>query len=318
MHSSPSAPSIEMDYSAHSRNGARSSLPSPDNLHSSRALTPRHSPSDSWGCRRIMSQIISTIHPDGLRPERVSASRIALPMGLILTLAIGLALSVFSIGCAGPAGTGPGLIHRVAAGENLYRISLRYGVDPKQVARINGVRDVTELKIGQRLFIPGVRRKMNTAQRGLANRRPNARTDSEKARRLAQNVARAQTSLRFAWPVRGRLSSRFGMRKGRPHEGIDVAASRGTPIHAAESGRVIHSGRLSGYGKVVIVKHAGAYRTVYAHASKLLVRKGAFVERGQTIALVGSTGRSTGPHVHFEIRRSETPHNPLAFLPRPD
>ncbi len=106
------------------------------------------------------------------------------------------------------------------------------------------------------------------------------------------------------------------MRKGRPHEGIDVAASRGTPIYAAESGRVIHSGRQGGYGKVVIVKHAGSYRTVYAHASKLLVKKGAFVERGQKIALVGSTGRSTGPHVHFEIRRLETPHNPLAFLPR--
>jgi murein DD-endopeptidase MepM/ murein hydrolase activator NlpD len=175
---------------------------------------------------------------------------------------------------------------------------------------------VTQLRVGQRLFIPGVRLHMNAAQLEMANRRPIGSSNSAKARRLARDVARTQTSLRFAWPVHGRLSSRFGMRKGRPHEGIDVAASRGTPIRAAESGRVIHSGRLSGYGKVVIVKHAGAYRTVYAHASRLLVRKGAFVERGQTIALVGSTGRSTGPHVHFEIRRSETPHNPLAFLPR--
>ena len=65
----------------------------------------------------------------------------------------------------------------------------------------------------------------------------------------------------------------------------------------------------------MIVKHAGVYRTVYAHASKLLVRKGQFVERGQKVALVGSTGRSSGPHVHFEIRRAESPRNPLAFLP---
>ena len=101
--------------------------------------------------------------------------------------------------------------------------------------------------------------------------------------------------------------------KSAGHEGIDVAAARGTPIFASESGRVIHSGRLGSYGKVVIVKHAGAFRTVYAHASKLLVRKGEFVERGQKVAEVGSTGRSTGSHVHFEIRRSETPKNPLAF-----
>ena len=78
---------------------------------------------------------------------------------------------------------------------------------------------------------------------------------------------------------------------------------------------MIHSGRLGGYGKVVIVKHAGAYRTVYAHASRLLVRKGEFVERGQKLAEVGSTGRASGPHVHFEIRRSESPRNPLAYLP---
>ncbi len=127
--------------------------------------------------------------------------------------------------------------------------------------------------------------------------------------------ARQQTSLQFSWPVRGRLSSRFGSRRGRAHDGIDIAAKRGTPIFSAESGRVIHSGRLGSYGKVVIVKHSGKFRSVYAHASRILVRKGEFVERGQKIAEVGSTGRSTGPHVHFEIRRSEAPQNPLGFLP---
>ena len=84
---------------------------------------------------------------------------------------------------------------------------------------------------------------------------------------------------------------------------------------ASESGRVIHSGRLGDYGNAVIVKHAGYYRTVYAHASRTLVRKGQFVEKGQRIALVGSTGRSTGPHLHFEIRRRETPRDPILYLP---
>jgi murein DD-endopeptidase MepM/ murein hydrolase activator NlpD len=184
------------------------------------------------------------------------------------------------------------------------------------IKRANGIRDVTQIRIGQRLYIPGARRRLSATSTELARLDPKHSATSDELRRRAQSSARQQTSLQFAWPVRGRLSSRFGMRHGRSHEGIDVAAPRGTPIFAAESGRVIHSGRLGSYGKVVIVKHAGAYRTVYAHASKLLVRKGQFVERGQKVAEVGSTGRSSGPHVHFEIRRSESPRNPLAFLPR--
>ena len=78
---------------------------------------------------------------------------------------------------------------------------------------------------------------------------------------------------------------------------------------------MIHSGRLSDYGKVVIIKHQGYYRSVYAHASKTLVEKGEFVERGQKIALVGATGRATGPHLHFEIRKRESPRDPMLYLP---
>jgi murein DD-endopeptidase MepM/ murein hydrolase activator NlpD len=206
------------------------------------------------------------------------------------------------------------LIHHVAAGENLYRIGLRYGVEPKQIARANGIRDVRLLRVGQRLFIPGVPWGTKVARASVASG-PARTPDMREARQRARATARQQTSLSFSWPVRGRLSSNFGWRRGRSHEGIDIAAARGTPIFAAESGRVIRSGRMGGYGRVVIVKHAGSYRTVYAHASRLLVRKGEFVERGQKIAEVGSTGRSTGPHVHFEIRRRESPQNPLGFLP---
>jgi len=226
-----------------------------------------------------------------------------------------LGSSLGAVGCAGSRPGGPGVIHHVETGENLYRIGRRYGVPAKQIARANGVRDVTQLRIGQRLYIPGARRRLRASAQDLARPAPRSTGESDEMRARARKAAHQQTSLQFAWPVRGRLSSRFGMRRGRAHEGIDVAAARGTPIFAAESGRVIHSGRLGSYGKVVIVKHAGAFRTVYAHASKLLVRKGEFVERGQKVAEVGSTGRSSGPHVHFEIRRSESPRNPLAFLP---
>lgn len=233
-------------------------------------------------------------------------------VGLIL---LTLLVALGSTGCAGSRAGGPGVIHHVQGGENLYRIGLRYSIPAKEIARANGIRDVTELSIGQRLFIPGARRRLRENASEHARQGPVRSGNAEEIHRLARKAALEQTSLQFAWPVRGRLSSRYGIRRGKPHEGIDVAAARGTPIFAAESGRVIHSGRLGSYGKVVIVKHAGAFRTVYAHASKLLVRSGEFVERGQKLAEVGSTGRATGPHVHFEIRRSETPRNPLAFLP---
>jgi murein DD-endopeptidase MepM/ murein hydrolase activator NlpD len=233
---------------------------------------------------------------------------------LMLMLLIG-AFGLGPVGCAGRRPGGPGVIHHVEAGENLYRIGLRYGIPSRELARVNGIRDVTQLRVGQRLFIPGARRVLEPASEHVASAPPALSGNVAEARERARKSAREQTSLHFAWPVHGRLSSPFGRRWGKPHEGIDVAAARGTPIYAAEAGRVIHAGRLGSYGKVVIVKHAGAYRTVYAHASKLLVRKGEFVERGQKIAEVGSTGRSTGPHVHFEIRRAETPRNPLAYLP---
>ena len=254
--------------------------------------------------------------PDSSQGVSWARPRANLPFALTLILLLPVLLSV---ACAGSKSSsrasGPGVIHHVAAGENLYRIGKRYGIPAKQIARANGIRDVTKLRVGQRLFIPGARRRMNAREREVAASGSARSGKFDEARRHARRSARLQTSLQFAWPVRGRLSSRFGMRRGRSHDGIDVAAARGTPIFASESGRVIHSGRLGGYGKVIIVKHAGAYRTVYAHASKLLVRKGEFVERGQKIALVGSTGHSTGPHVHFEIRQSETPRNPLGFLP---
>ena len=249
------------------------------------------------------------------RESRSCRSRAARPFVLLALLAALAAVPL--TGCAGRKPGGPGVIHHVSAGENLYRIGLRYGVKAQEIASANGIRDVTALRVGQRLYIPGARKRL--LARGNEARRPapagTGYGDLSEAQRRARLTARQQSSLQFSWPARGRLSSRFGRRGGRPHEGIDIAAKRGTPIFSAESGRVIHSGRLGSYGNVVIVKHAGRFRTVYAHASRLLVRKGEFVERGQKIAEVGSTGRSTGPHVHFEIRRSETPQNPLGFLP---
>jgi murein DD-endopeptidase MepM/ murein hydrolase activator NlpD len=111
------------------------------------------------------------------------------------------------------------------------------------------------------------------------------------------------------------VSSGFGWRGESRHEGIDIRAKRGTPVRAAEAGRVVYSGKLADYGQVVILKHAGHYSTVYAHNERNHVQKGQFVEQGDVIAKVGSTGNATAPHVHFELRRDRVAQDPLGYLP---
>jgi murein DD-endopeptidase MepM/ murein hydrolase activator NlpD len=125
-----------------------------------------------------------------------------------------------------------------------------------------------------------------------------------------------ESNLAFAWPVRGQISSRYGRRGKRGHDGVDIRAPRGTPVVAAEAGRVIHSGGgLGDYGKVVILKHVGRYSTVYAHQDHIRVSKGEFVEKGEVIGSVGTSGNASGPHCHFEVRRDRVPDDPLSYLP---
>lgn len=118
----------------------------------------------------------------------------------------------------------------------------------------------------------------------------------------------------FINPTRGRLTSGFGTRWGRRHEGIDIANSTGTSITAADAGQVSFAAYNGSYGNLVIINHENGYQTYYAHASRILVKKGDRVFKGQEIAKVGSTGNSTGPHLHFEVRKNGTPINPLQFV----
>lgn len=121
---------------------------------------------------------------------------------------------------------------------------------------------------------------------------------------------------RFSWPIAdgGVLSSGFGMRHGAMHEGIDISAPSGTPVRAAGDGVVIFAGRLRGYGNVVIIRHDDHYVTIYAHNRSNYVREGEQVRRGQTVAGVGSSGRTTGANLHFEVRRDNIARNPLNYL----
>jgi murein DD-endopeptidase MepM/ murein hydrolase activator NlpD len=116
------------------------------------------------------------------------------------------------------------------------------------------------------------------------------------------------------WPVQGVLTSPFGMRWGRMHEGIDIGAPIGTPIYAAAGGTVIYAGWESGYGNLTVIDHGNGLATAYGHQSQIAVSNGQTVSRGQVIGYVGSTGHSTGPHLHFEVRVNGTPENPLNYL----
>ena len=119
----------------------------------------------------------------------------------------------------------------------------------------------------------------------------------------------------LVWPVRGSVTSGFGQRWGRLHAGIDIGAGTGTPIRASKAGEVIFAGSMSGYGNCVIIDHGGGLSTLYAHQSRIATGDGAAVGQGDVIGYVGSTGHSTGPHLHFETRVSGSPQNPMRYLP---
>ena len=137
----------------------------------------------------------------------------------------------------------------------------------------------------------------------------------QEAQRGAGSTGSGQPSAAgMIWPCDGVVVSGFGMRWGRMHEGIDIGCAYGTPNRAAASGTVIYSGWLGGYGNLVVVDHGNGLSTAYAHASTLLVGVGQSVSQGETVSLVGSTGNSSGPHLHFEVRVNGVAVDPLLYL----
>ena len=137
---------------------------------------------------------------------------------------------------------------------------------------------------------------------------------------LAQSAVMAATPSLL--PIQGWLSSTFGYRRHpydgtyRLHSGVDIAAEPGTPVRAPAQGLVIYSGYREGYGKVVVIDHGYGIRTLFAHNSKLFANAGIRVKRGEIISQVGSTGQSTGPHLHYEVRKNGVPVNPVTFFSR--
>ena len=144
------------------------------------------------------------------------------------------------------------------------------------------------------------------------------RRQQEAAARAAQAPAVAPgraSGAGMIWPAKGPMTSGFGARWGTVHQGVDVGAPTGTPIWAATDGEVFYAGTMSGYGNVVLIDHGGNLTTLYGHQSRIASSVGQRVSRGQVIGYVGSTGRSTGPHLHFEVRINDKPTDPLPYLP---
>jgi murein DD-endopeptidase MepM/ murein hydrolase activator NlpD len=141
-----------------------------------------------------------------------------------------------------------------------------------------------------------------------------ARIQAAQARSSTGGTPTVRSSSGFIWPASGVVTSGFGWRWGRMHEGLDIAASYGAPISAASSGTVIYAGWMGGYGNLVVIDHGGGLATAYGHQSSIAVSSGSQVSQGQTIGYVGSTGHSTGPHLHFEVRVNGAAVDPMGYL----
>jgi murein DD-endopeptidase MepM/ murein hydrolase activator NlpD len=191
-----------------------------------------------------------------------------------------------------------GVIHKTGEQETIQTISSLYSVPVPSIIAVNNLRPKHILMPGLDLFIPGA-----------------------KPAKLSEEMA-ALYHLRgiFGSPLPGRITSGMGLRthpvggfRGK-HTGVDLAAVPGTNIAAAAAGYVLQTGEGEYIGKFVILAHQDSYTTLYGHCSQILATPGKVVKKGQVIAKVGSTGRTTGPHLHFEIRKDGVPQDPLKYL----
>jgi len=192
----------------------------------------------------------------------------------------------------------PGILHTVQKNETLEDIALRYQVGLSTVIKANAIIDPDFIQANTDLFLPHAT---------LTNR-------------FRKQLLNKHVNPKFILPARGRISDGYGYRihpvlkRRRLHKGVDIAAKTGTAVRASARGRVSFSGTMGGYGKLIIIDHVGGYETRYAHNSRLLVKQGQRVRQGQKIALVGNTGLTTGPHLHFEIRKHQKATNPKTYL----
>lgn len=200
-----------------------------------------------------------------------------------------------------------GILHRVVRGETVAAIAKKYKTEAQKILDTNSLASANQIKIGQDLIIPDGIRPANISTTITKTTTAGKTTTSK----TSLSPTNPNTGTKLLWPAGVRkISQYFGWR----HTGLDIAGPVGTPIYAAEDGVVETAGWNSGgYGNYIIINHGGGLRTLYGHASKLFVSRGEKVTRGQVIMAMGSTGRSTGPHLHFEVRINGF-KNPLSYI----
>jgi murein DD-endopeptidase MepM/ murein hydrolase activator NlpD len=184
--------------------------------------------------------------------------------------------------------------HTVLPGQTLWRISRAYATTVEALASTNALSNPSQLAAGTRLLIPG-------AVEAIVLPAPSDKLDTPN----------------WTWPITGgKISSYFGAsRRNHHHQGVDILGKRGDAVRAARAGHVTYSGSsMRGYGDTIIIDHGDGMSSLYAHNSKLMVRKGQRVDRGQTIALVGKTGNASTEHCHLEIRQNQVAVDPLQFI----
>jgi len=192
-----------------------------------------------------------------------------------------------------------GIYHTVQKGETLAQIAEKYKVDVSAIleCEYNNL-EGADIVPGQKIIVPGGKKPFTP------------RVVHVYSGPIPQGAAKGSGS--FVWPTSGRITQKFWAR----HKAIDIGAPTGTPVVASDSGYVVKAGWSKyGYGKYVVIDHGNGFQTLYAHLSTILVQVGQSVAKGTRIGSVGSTGRSTGPHLHFEIRYNGVQRNPLGYLP---
>ena len=188
---------------------------------------------------------------------------------------------------------GDTITYTVNEGDTLWSLAEKFGISIEEMVEHNDLEEAGLLLAGEQLAIPLSKAVIMAA-----------------TKHVQVNIPKLEN-----WPVTGVVSSVFGMRRGRLHRGTDIAADWGRPIKAVADGRVIFAGERGNYGRAVIIDHGNGFRSLYAHSSRLEVKTGERVREGQVIARIGSTGRSTGPHLHLELLYRGVPLNPEHYLP---
>jgi lipoprotein NlpD len=225
-----------------------------------------------------------------------------------------------------------GVYHTVHRGETLYRIGKTYGVDGHHIARVNHVRDPQNLQVGQRLYIPGAEqvKRVPAVSPPSAARSPSSPTRSRSVSKKKispsqqpRSTAKLKTTSemptvrpQFRWPVRGKVIRGFDPSGVKPSRGLEIEVPFGSPVFSAASGKVIYSGNgIRGYGNLLIIEHEGSYFTVYGFNKNNLVHTGAFVGKGEKIALAGRPPDGGAARLHFQVRQGKKVLDPLLFLP---